>query len=260
MEIFAGCLESFVGGPSRLVYVGLLTFDDELKPCLAHRPGDDRWMEEVKPAIELLCKDLAISKNNSSINWCEAVPQVKRRDFVGRAATFDFYLIGCHGVVICRSPLSVAILDLDNFKKLNTVLGYQEADEVIRSLGRLIIETVGDDLYRTVQVGRFGGDEFMFTFMGDGEFARSLLERIRRGVSSLELKVTEENRAELERLGGCSASVGIATCRFDGAVENLHVKKLIDNANVALNNAKKLKNRVVLYDSLTESEKNVTAP
>lgn len=323
MEIFAGCLESFVGGPSRLVYVGLLTFDDELKPCLAHRPGDDRWMEEVKPAIESLCKDLAISKNNSSINWCEAVPQVKRRDFVSRAATFDFFLIGCHGVVIvgalsplqpeplrpallelatrmrqlnvskramdavrdpltslltkaayrertelafilalqCRSPLSVAILDLDNFKKLNTVLGYQEADEVIRSLGRLIIETVGDDLYRTVQVGRFGGDEFMFTFMGDGEFARSLLERIRRGVSSLELKVTEENRAELERLGGCSASVGIATCRFDGAVENLHVKKLIDNANVALNNAKKLKNRVVLYDSLTESEKNVvTAP
>ncbi|KAL1430264.1 hypothetical protein MTO96_015144 [Rhipicephalus appendiculatus] len=323
IEIFAGFLESFVVEPPDLAYVGLLTFDDRMQPCLACRDGDDYWMEKVKPAIEPLCKDLVISKKNSSFNWGEAVPQVRQRDFTSEAATFHFFLIGCHGIVIlgalsplrpqplrrpllelatslrqlelskratdgvqdkatlllkkdayrertelsfivahqCRSPVSIAILDLDNFKKLNTFLGYLNADLVVESLGRLIVETVGDDLARTVEVGRFGGDEFMFTFMGDGEFAKSIIEPIHQGVPSLEPEVTEGTRAELRKIGGCSASVGIATCRFDGGADDWNVDTLIKCANVALTNAKKSKNCVVLYDSLIESEKKVvTAP
>ncbi|KAL1476203.1 hypothetical protein MTO96_036689 [Rhipicephalus appendiculatus] len=100
----------------------------------------------------------------------------------------------------------------------------------------------------------------MFTFMGDGEFAKSIIKCIHQGVPSLEPEVTEETRAQLRGLGGCSASVGIATCRFDGVAEDWNVDTLIKWANVALTNAKKRKNCVVLYDLLTESEEDVTAP
>ncbi|KAL3188711.1 hypothetical protein MRX96_022218 [Rhipicephalus microplus] len=281
MEIFAGWLESFVVEPSCLVYVGLLRFERRLKPCLAHRPGDDRWMKKAEPEIESLCTELAKNKKMCSFDWHEAVPHVKQRDFASGDVTFHFFLIGCHGIVILGallplppeplrrpllelatrmrqlellkranygvqdlatlllrndpylewsevafvlalqrgSPLSIAILDLDNFKKLNTVLGYLNSNRVVKSLGRLIIKTVGDHLQWTVEVGRFGGDEFMFTFLGDGEFARSLIKPIHEGVPSLAPEVTEDTRRKLRDLGGCSASVGIATCRFDGAVE-----------------------------------------
>jgi diguanylate cyclase len=54
-------------------------------------------------------------------------------------------------------PLSVGILDLDNFKKLNDTLGHQTGDEALKFLARRVSAT----LRPTDTLARYGGEEFV---------------------------------------------------------------------------------------------------
>jgi diguanylate cyclase len=56
-----------------------------------------------------------------------------------------------------KAPLCIALLDLDDFKRLNDTHGHQAGDEALIHLVRVVKDTL-----RTMDViGRFGGEEFM---------------------------------------------------------------------------------------------------
>ena len=60
------------------------------------------------------------------------------------------------------SPLSVALLDLDHFKKINDQHGHAAGDDVLRQVARL-----AQDCFRNVDsVGRIGGEEFAVLLPG----------------------------------------------------------------------------------------------
>lgn len=54
-------------------------------------------------------------------------------------------------------PLSVALLDIDNFKVLNDTYGHQAGDTALKHLAKLIRETIRP----TDSVARYGGEEFL---------------------------------------------------------------------------------------------------
>jgi len=55
------------------------------------------------------------------------------------------------------TPLSILLVDLDDFKQLNDTHGHQAGDEVLRAIGKIIRKSV-----RRVDVcGRYGGEEFI---------------------------------------------------------------------------------------------------
>lgn len=56
-----------------------------------------------------------------------------------------------------RSPLSVILLDLDNFKKINDTLGHGTGDEVLRRVGGVLNQGVRD----SDVAARWGGEEFL---------------------------------------------------------------------------------------------------
>ncbi|HEY0268509.1 MAG TPA: PAS domain S-box protein, partial [Methyloradius sp.] len=58
------------------------------------------------------------------------------------------------------SPLSVAMLDIDYFKKVNDTYGHKTGDLVLQELSRLCVET----LRETDMVARMGGEEFAILF------------------------------------------------------------------------------------------------
>jgi diguanylate cyclase (GGDEF)-like protein/PAS domain S-box-containing protein len=56
-----------------------------------------------------------------------------------------------------KAPLSVVLLDVDNFKKRNDQFGHASGDQVLRQLGRLISSTM-----RIIDTaGRYGGEEIV---------------------------------------------------------------------------------------------------
>ena len=57
-----------------------------------------------------------------------------------------------------KSAISLAVIDIDNFKIVNDTLGHVEGDLLIKKIGHILKEEVK----RTTDLsGRFGGDEFM---------------------------------------------------------------------------------------------------
>jgi len=76
-----------------------------------------------------------------------------------------------------HTPLCVAILDLDNFKKLNDTYGHQAGDDALVHLTNVVKKT----LRPTDIVARFGGEEFVIVFAEtDVKQAVDVMRRLQR--------------------------------------------------------------------------------
>jgi diguanylate cyclase (GGDEF)-like protein len=96
-----------------------------------------------------------------------------------------------------RRPLSLVMLDIDHFKKLNDTHGHHAGDTVLRRVGKQLSEECrSSDL-----VARYGGEEFAALLPDtDLEQAKALAERLRIVIA----EETEELRV--------TASFGVASC------------------------------------------------
>lgn len=88
-----------------------------------------------------------------------------------------------------RHPLTVAICDLDHFKKINDNFGHQAGDRVLRFISRSISKRLREiDFF-----GRIGGEEFVF-IMPDTtrDQAFVVLEKIRSSIAATEFNYKNE--------------------------------------------------------------------
>lgn len=75
-----------------------------------------------------------------------------------------------------HTALALAMIDLDNFKRVNDSYGHPAGDQVLRALARLLRQR----LRRSDLIGRYGGEEFMVIFPGtDGVVAQQVLDQVR---------------------------------------------------------------------------------
>ncbi len=81
-------------------------------------------------------------------------------------------------------PMSIAILDIDHFKKYNDTYGHVVGDEVLRQTAQVIQKEVGS---RGV-VARYGGEEFALLLDAPLDEARSIVEGIRKAISFARLE------------------------------------------------------------------------
>ncbi|HEY3922493.1 MAG TPA: diguanylate cyclase [Gaiellaceae bacterium] len=143
-----------------------------------------------------------------------------------------------------RLPLSVILLDLDNFKQINDRYGHPVGDKVLAE--------VAARLRDAGQSFRLGGDEFAVVLPGHGEeAARRVGDKIVRDLGN----------AETEHGGTVSFSAGVATFPQHG-VERA---ELVRVADIALYWAKgEGKNRVRVYrpdmPAMTQLQRLATDP
>lgn len=78
-------------------------------------------------------------------------------------------------------PLSLAYLDLDNFKGVNDAFGHVAGDQVLRR----IVSLIRANVRKVDLVGRLGGDEFAIAFIeADAQAATEILSKLRGRVSA----------------------------------------------------------------------------
>ncbi|HEX2028878.1 MAG TPA: sensor domain-containing diguanylate cyclase [Nitriliruptorales bacterium] len=83
-------------------------------------------------------------------------------------------------------PLSLILLDIDHFKRINDTYGHQAGDEVLRIVARSLADSCRD--FDTA--ARFGGEEFAVVLPGTGPAdALAIAERFRTAVEAADTSV-----------------------------------------------------------------------
>ena len=134
------------------------------------------------------------------------------------------------------SSIGIAILDLDNFKRINDTYGHQIGDEVLRKTALRIIQTVRSD----DSVCRIGGDEFLLLMKdSDSSVAKKTAERIRKTVVGEPIPT---------RQGAITISTSVGLIVRAGT-DDISVDELIERADQALLKSKSLgRDRVIEID------------
>jgi len=88
-----------------------------------------------------------------------------------------------------RKPMSMAVMDIDNFKLLNDTYGHEIGDEVLKEISARLSRVCGDRHL----LARLGGEEFGLLICGlDPAGARDYCEEIRHAVASEPVHTVDE--------------------------------------------------------------------
>jgi diguanylate cyclase (GGDEF)-like protein len=130
-----------------------------------------------------------------------------------------------------KHPLSLLLIDIDDFKTLNDRYGHLEGDKILSMSGKII----KDCLRKTDSAYRYGGEEFTVILPGtEFEAAVNAAERIRKQISTH--KFTSSTNQPLH------ITVSIGACRLEPGEE---MKAFVQRADKAMYVAKRNgKNRV----------------
>ncbi|RMG73333.1 MAG: diguanylate cyclase [Nitrospirae bacterium] len=133
-----------------------------------------------------------------------------------------------------EEPLSLILLDIDHFKRINDTYGHPAGDAVLRKLAELIKKTIREIDFPA----RYGGEEFALIMLKSAsKEAKKIAERLRK---TAEKTIIKTDAGEIS----VTLSLGIASYPEDAKTR----EELIEKADQALYRAKHSgRNRTVLY-------------
>ncbi|HTO98235.1 MAG TPA: diguanylate cyclase [Myxococcales bacterium] len=132
------------------------------------------------------------------------------------------------------TPVCIAYIDIDNFKRINDERGHVEGDEFLKHMSQAIRDTVRESDF----AARLGGDEFAVLFT----------DAKRSAVEPLAHRLLARSRALGDRYPGLEVGASVGMAWFESAPEDPEV--LLERADGAMYEAKKAagKHRFALWD------------
>jgi diguanylate cyclase (GGDEF)-like protein len=134
-------------------------------------------------------------------------------------------------------PISLLIIDIDHFKKVNDTYGHPVGDSVLKGIAEKIKKTI-----RNIDVpARYGGEEFAVILPGtDENGAMNMAERLRKAMGST--KFASEK-------GAFSVTVSTGVSTFTKEIKNK--EELVETADKALYHAKRNgRNQSILWSAI----------
>ena len=137
-------------------------------------------------------------------------------------------------------PLSLMLMDIDHFKKINDVYGHLEGDRVLKQVADRVFATIR----KSDSLTRWGGEEFIVLMPNTSlSFASILAERIRNHLAALPFGI----------VGTVTVSIGVAEFQPNSSRE-----EWLDRADRAMYTAKREGRNRVEVDSSAEPVPSVT--
>jgi diguanylate cyclase (GGDEF)-like protein len=135
-----------------------------------------------------------------------------------------------------KMPLSLIMLDIDFFKKINDELGHIKGDFVLEK----VAEILKDNSRKNDLIGRYGGEEFIMVLPKVNiENANFVAEKLRK-------KVEDSNILKDKKI---TISLGISLYENEESI-----KDFIEKSDLALYEAKKTRNKCVVYSKNLKDE------
>lgn len=175
---------------------------------------------------ELLNKNISLEKEIIT----DPLTGLKSRKYMQEKLKYEY-----NNCKVKKQDLSIIMMDIDHFKRINDTHGHQKGDQVLKDVSRIIINSCKGNIVAS----RYGGEEILIIGpkVGSTE-ARVLAESIRQTIEA-SVKCGDSN----DRV---TISAGVAT--YNGNTTLSSVNILIEEADNALYQAKDAgRNRVKTY-------------
>jgi len=126
-------------------------------------------------------------------------------------------------------PLAIMMIDIDNFRKINSRFGQDAGDRVLEESGRIIVENIR----KFDRAFRYGGEEFVIVLPEtDLTMAFIVAERIRKAFMNKSFRFRKKDGSGSEE-SHCTISVGL-TSTFTYSTSDVKVEDLISQTEHAL--------------------------
>lgn len=135
-------------------------------------------------AYSSIRQDISSQKYNEQVSLIDYLTQVYNKKYYDEILEKEIYSAGRYGY-----NLSLLLLDIDFFKKINDTFGHQVGDSVLKEFANLLVEnTRKSDI-----ISRIGGEEFTIIVENDTiESANAFAGKLRREIEEHQFKAIEK--------------------------------------------------------------------
>ncbi|WP_413709710.1 diguanylate cyclase [Rhizobium sp. Rhizsp82] len=187
-------------GSDKIRVIGVSSSNDRMLSASFLKAGASDFVYRPFVAEELQCR---IANNVETLTQMKQLRAAAACDYLtGLYNRRYFYDYGPKVVNEClrqKSASSVAILDIDHFKRLNDTYGHEIGDKVLIAVAaRLATIFEGSDNL----LSRLGGEEFAILFpMMDSQAATKLCDEVRSDLSRLKVSADDEELSVTVSIG-----------------------------------------------------------
>jgi len=210
----------------KMSIIGMTSSKDEMLSSKFLKIGASDFISDSFTKEELICR---VNNAIESLEYIEKITDMANTDSLSGVSNRECFFREVKDNVAKNTTFSLALLDIDNFKKINDTYGHEIGDLVIKELASILkINTKISDV-----IARFSGGEFCILLKNvDKSEAVEFFVRLRLKIAKNILKI-EDKKINF------TVSIGVAFNNDEDAEE------IINQADLAMYEAKNAgKNRV----------------
>ena len=231
VDVYTGA-RSFLSGTNAMQWLSIIAAGEAVFQVSGqYRLADALSRRRLQELEVLAIENARLNKELQPLAYTDAQTGIYNRHRLSELLDEEY-----RRAVRYQRPLSLMLLDIDHFKKINESYGHDVGDAVLRWFADQCSVTIRQKLDL---LGRFGGKGFAIIYPeADLASAIGAAERLHSQISSNPL---QHNEIKIQ----ITFSAGIAALPLDGEIA---LEQLIERADKALYLAKEKRNRMAYWD------------